>query len=130
MRHQLRACVMTIAIIGSAGLAMAQAPSETAGSYSGHPKLMLSAQQKQAVEQALKSESPQSSAAGAEAEVGTSLPSSLTPLRMPNAVVQQVPEAKNYRFVKLANRVLMVDPVDRTIAEIIPLPTTTGETSR
>jgi hypothetical protein len=129
MRHRLSACVMTIALIGSAGHAMAQAPSETPTIDLAHPKFALSAQQKQAVEQGLKSEAPQSSAAGAQAEIGTVLPSSLTALPMPNGVVQQVPEAKNYKFVKLASRVLVVDPVDRTIAEIIPLQTTTGAAS-
>jgi hypothetical protein len=53
----------------------------------------------------------------------------MTPLAMPNAVTQQVPETKNYEFVKLPDWVLMVDPTDRSIAEIVPIPaapTTTG----
>ena len=52
----------------------------------------------------------------------------MTPQAMPNSVTQQVPETKNYEFVKLPDRVVMVDPTDRSIAEIIPLPAspTTG----
>jgi hypothetical protein len=52
----------------------------------------------------------------------------MTPHPMPNSVTQQEHETKNYEFVKLPDRVVMVDPTDRSIAEIIPLPasSTTG----
>ena len=52
----------------------------------------------------------------------------MTPQAMPNSVTQQVPETKNYEFVKLPDRVVMVDPTDRSIAEIIPIPTTPATT--
>ena len=65
-------------------------------------------------------------AADLKVQVGEPLPSSMTPRDMPNSVTQQVPETKNYKFVKLPDRVLMVDATDRSIVEIIPNPTTTG----
>jgi hypothetical protein len=60
--------------------------------------------------------------------IGAPLPSSITPHAMPNSVTQQVSEARNYEFVKLPDRVLMVDPTDQSIAEVIPIPAapTTG----
>ena len=60
--------------------------------------------------------------------VGEPLPNSMTPHAMPNSVTQLVPETKNYEFVKLPDRVLMVDPKDRSIAEIIPILTTPATT--
>jgi len=42
------------------------------------------------------------------------------PHAMPNSVTQQVPETQNYEFVKLPDRVLRVDPTDRSIAAIVP----------
>jgi hypothetical protein len=37
-----------------------------------------------------------------------------------------VPETKDYFFVKLPDRVLVIAPDDEMIAEIIPHPATTG----
>jgi hypothetical protein len=47
---------------------------------------------------------------------------------MPKSVTEPVPETKWYEFAKLADRVLMVDPRDRSIAEIIPIPATPATT--
>jgi hypothetical protein len=45
---------------------------------------------------------------------------------MPPGVAQQVSETKNYVFVKLPDRVLVISPDDRMIGKIIPHPATTG----
>ena len=47
---------------------------------------------------------------------------------MPKSVTEPVPETKWYEFAKLPDRVLMVDPKDRSIAEIITIPTTPATT--
>jgi hypothetical protein len=90
------------------------------------PRLNLTQQQKQAVDRILSGQPFQHAAADLQMRVGEPLPSSMTPRDMPNSVTQQVPETKNYKFVKLPDRVLMVDATDRSIVEIIPNPTTTG----
>jgi hypothetical protein len=60
--------------------------------------------------------------------VGEPLPSSIIPHVMPKSVTEPVPETKWYEFAKLPDRVLMVDPTDRSIAEIIPIPTAPATT--
>ena len=127
MRHPLRACMMTLAFLGSTGLALAQTPttqtppaqtpraqppsaqsplSATPGAQS---KLQLSQQQKQQIGQALSGEQAQQ-AAGAQAQVGSKLPASMTTHPMPGNVTAQVPATKDFHFVKLQDRVLIVDP--------------------
>jgi hypothetical protein len=135
MRHLIT--LATVAVLGNAGTALAQTPSGqvpgatplTGAPESIQPRLNLTQQQKQAVDRGLSGLPSQKAAIDLQMRVGEPLPSSMMPHAMPNSVTQPVPETKNYEFVKLPDRVLMVDPTDRSIAEIIPLPaapTTTG----
>jgi hypothetical protein len=141
MRHPLRAGVMTLAFLGSTGLALAQAPttqtppaqtqtpavqSPSSATPSTQNKLQLSQQQKQQIGQALSSEQAQPAGAGAQAQVGSKLPASMTTKPMPGSVAAQVPATKDFHFVKLQDRVLIVDPKDQMIAEVIQVPATTG----
>ena len=143
MRHPLRACMMTLAFLGSTGLALAQAPSTQAppaqapraqtpavqsplSTPGAQTKLQLSQQQKQQIGQALGNEQAQAGAAGAQAQVGSKLPASMTTHPMPGSVTAQVPATKDFHFVKLQDRVLIVDPKDQMIADVIQVPSTTG----
>ena len=130
MRH-----FITIAAVLSTGIALAQTPNgqpPSAGPRTGaesiQPRLNLTQQQKQAVNRGLSSEPSQNAAADPQIRVGEPLPSSITPHVMPKSVTEPVPETKWYEFAKLPDRVLMVDPKDRSIAEIILIPTTPATT--
>jgi hypothetical protein len=48
---------------------------------------------------------------------------------MPGNVAADVPETKNLLFVKLPDRVLLIDPDSKAIAEILLAGDTTGSTS-
>jgi hypothetical protein len=122
MVQQLRLCLIAFTFLGSATVAFAQNPAPGGK----HEKLNLSQQQKQAIDQGLASEPAQSSAAAQQAQVGSKVPGSVATHPMPSSVTQQVPETKNYFFVKLPDRVLVIDPDEQMIAEIIPYPATTG----
>jgi hypothetical protein len=126
MRHLVT--IATVAMLNS-GIALAQTPNGQApgagphtGAESIQPILNLTQQQKQAVNRGLSREPSQNAAADLQMRVGEPLPSSITPHVMPNSVTEPVPETKWYEFAKLPDRVLMVDPKDRSIAEIIPIP--------
>jgi hypothetical protein len=130
MRH-----FITIAAVLSTGIALAQTPNGQppgAGARSGaesiQPRLNLTQQQKQAVNRGLSGEPSQNAAADLQIRVGEPLPNSITPHVMPKSVTEPVPETKWYEFAKLPDRVLMVDPKDRSIAEIILIPTTPATT--
>jgi hypothetical protein len=42
-------------------------------------------------------------------------------------VTDQVPETKSYLFIKLPDRILLIDPDSKAVAEIVGAPGTTGE---
>jgi hypothetical protein len=48
---------------------------------------------------------------------------------MPNNVASDVPETKKLLFIKLPDRVLLIDPDSKAIAEIVLAGDTTGGTS-
>jgi len=130
MRH-----FITIAAVLSTGIALAQTPNgqppgagPRGGAESIQPRLNLTQQQKQAVNRGLSGEPSQNAAADLQIRVGEPLPNSITPHVMPKSVTEPVPETKWYEFAKLPDRVLMVDPKDRSIAEIILIPTTPATT--
>jgi hypothetical protein len=58
--------------------------------------------------------------------VGSKPPASLSQKQMPDDVTAQVPETKNYLFVRLPDRILIIDPDSKTVAEIVAAPATTG----
>jgi hypothetical protein len=137
MRQQLRQCLMTFAILGcTTVVATAQAPTQrpqTPGAQtpstsapSAEHKLNLTQQQKQMITQGLMSQQAESSAGGPQVQVGARLPNTVLPHPMPTNVTAQVPDTKNFEFVKLSDKILLVDPANKMIAEIVPLSSTTG----
>jgi hypothetical protein len=45
---------------------------------------------------------------------------------LPNDVQAQVPQAREMLFIKLPDRILLIDPGSRAVAEIVIAPSTTG----
>ena len=132
MRHFV---IIATVVMLSTGIALAQTPNGQApgagprsGAESLQPPLNLTQQQKQVVNRGLSGEPSQNAPADLQTRVGEPLPSSITTQVMPKSVTEPVPETKWYEFAKLPDRVLMVDPRDRSIAEIIPIPTTPATT--
>jgi Protein of unknown function (DUF1236) len=135
MQQKLRLGAIALALLGSVTLAAAAGmsagaqtsgnagmSSETAGAQG---KLHLSATQQQSIRQDLASEQEQTAPSSFEARVGEKLPSSLNAKKLPSDVASKVPEAKSYHYVRLSDRVLLVDPSSQEIAEIIPLSSST-----
>ena len=138
MRQQLRQCLMTFAILGATTVvAAAQAPTQrppTPGAQTpstsapaAEHKLNLTQQQKQEIMQGLTSQKADlSSSGGPQVQVGARLPNTMLPHPMPSSVTAKVPDTKNFEFVKLSDKILLVDPANKMIAEIVPLSSTTG----
>ena len=107
---------VTLAIFGIAGFAAAQRA--TGGD--------LTPTQERTVSQGL-ANSPSQAAPTAQPRVGDKLPDSVTAQNMPSNVADQVPEAKNLLFVKLPDRIILIDPDSRLVSEIVlDSSTTTG----
>jgi hypothetical protein len=125
MRQQLRAGTLVLALFGSGGFAIAQtAP----GSTGAQEKFNLSQSHEQMITQGLRSE-PSQSAPGYRGDVGSKLPDSMTSKALPDDVTAQVPATKTYLFVKLSDRILLIDPDTKLVAEIVGGPATTGRPS-
>ena len=79
------------------------------------------------VGQGLASSPSQSAPNGAQPQVGNKVPDSMTAQSLPSNVTDQVPEAKNLLFVKLPDRILLIDPDSKQVTEIVAADeTTTG----
>jgi hypothetical protein len=122
MNQLIRAGAITVAIFSSVGYAAAQnAPSQNPGAAHAD----LTATQQQAVSQGLAVSPSQPAPAGSQPQVGNKLPDSMTAQALPNDVTDQVPEAKNLLFVKLPDRIMLIDPDTKLVTEIVMGDTTT-----
>jgi hypothetical protein len=119
MNQLIRTGAIAAAIFGNVGFAAAQqAPS---GAHSD-----LTANQQQAVSQGLSTSPSQQAPAGAQPAVGNKLPDSMTAQSLPNNVTDQVPQVKNLLFVKLPDRIVLIDPDTKRVTEIFADEATTG----
>jgi hypothetical protein len=126
MRMQVRAGTLVLAMLGGIGLAAGQGMPGGAGAQE---KLNLSKSKEDTISQGLKSEPAQSSP-GYRGDVGSKPPDSLTRKQLPNDVTADVPETKTYLFIKLPDRILLIDPDSKAVAEIVGGPATTGSDPR
>jgi hypothetical protein len=81
------------------------------------------------VSQALATAPSQPAPVGVQPQVGGKLPDSMTAQALPSDVTDQVPEAKQLLFVKLPDRIVLIDPDTQVVTEIVMDPTTTGSNS-
>jgi hypothetical protein len=95
------------------------------------PSSDLTPTQQRTVSQRLAS-SPSQAAPSAQPQVGDKVPDSMTAQQLPGNVTDQVPEAKNLLFVKLPDRVILIDPDSKLVSEIVmdSDSTTTGSSSK
>jgi hypothetical protein len=111
MNQFIRAGATIVAIFSSVGFAAAQ-------NASNHPD--LTPPQQRTLSQGLANSPSQSAPAAAQS--------------LPSDVTDQVPEAKNLLFVKLPDRVLLIDPDNKVVTELVmdsgaSSDTTTGSNS-
>ena len=114
MRTSLQGTAIALALVGSVGFAMAG-------------QLNLTSPQQHTIYQGLASEKGQTAPTGFQAKVGEKVPQSLSMHQLPSSVTSQVTAAKDYEWAKLQNNeVLLINPKDRQVAEIIMPSSTTG----
>jgi len=111
MNQFIRAGAITVAILSSVSFAAAQRTASF-----DHPDLTPT--QQRTVSQGL-ANSPSQSAPAAQPQVGDKMPDSMTAQSLPTNVTDQVPEAKNLLFVKLPDRVLLIDPDNKVVTELV-----------
>jgi hypothetical protein len=121
MRKLYHAGAITLAIVSGVGVAVAQrAPSD------------LTPTQQRTVSQGLASSPSQPAPSGPQPQVGDKLPDSMTAQQLPDNVTDRVPGTKQLLFVKLPDRVILIDPDTKQVSEIVmdnSNSTTTGSSS-
>jgi hypothetical protein len=137
MQHLIRTSAITIALLSGVGFAAAQqtqggntqSKDSAQSSDSSQQILDLTPAQRHAIVQALRGEQAQSSAQGQRAQVGSKPPGTVSQQALPDQVTSDVPQTKKLLFVKLPDRILLIDPDEQTVAEIIPTGDTNGRDS-
>jgi hypothetical protein len=126
MRQHYRPFVFALAFLGGLGLAVAQ----NASSQAPGAAFKLTEEQKRTIAQGLQDKDPQALPPGTQAEVGKKLPEVIKLRPMPPEIYAIVPEAQDVLYVRLPDRVVLLDPVTQISAEIILDRATTGNPAR
>jgi hypothetical protein len=85
------------------------------------PKLNLSLEQRYTIREIIKEKKAEGVAVEARAAVGDPVPQGVTPQPMPSDVAQKVPSVKAHRYFLTAQEIVIVDPKDNRVAEVIKL---------
>lgn len=100
-----------------AGITAASAAGMANGSTSD--SLMLSSAQQKTAWNDLHGQNKQSAPSGFSAAVGTKVPSTLKIAPVPGKTADNVPTLRSYDFAIVGGKLLIVNPSDRTIADVI-----------
>jgi hypothetical protein len=85
------------------------------------PKLNLTLEQRHTIKEFVKD--MKADAADVQAAIGEPIPPGVSPRPMPSDVSQKVPQVKSHRFFLTAQQIVIVDPKDNKVADVIKLGT-------
>ena len=130
MQSHLRYGATTLVILASVTCALAQTPGMNSKRDSGstmspptsaqtQAQLSLTAQQKQAIWESVGKGKGTKAPANFQASVGANVPAQVALRPLPATVTQQVPDARKYRYAKIADEVVLVDPTTNKVVDII-----------
>ena len=86
-----------------------------------NPKLNLTLEQRHTIKEIVKDAKTDATPASVQATVGETIPQGVSPQPMPSAVAQKVPQVKAHRYFLTAEQVVIVDPKDNKVVEVIKL---------
>jgi hypothetical protein len=82
-------------------------------------KLNLTLEQRHTIREFVKD--MKADAADVKTEIGEPIPQGITPRPIPSEVGQKVPQVKSHRFFVTAQQIVIVDPKDNKVADLIKL---------
>jgi hypothetical protein len=85
------------------------------------PKLNLTLEQRHTIKELVKD--MKADAGNVQAAIGEPIPPGINPRPMPSDVSQKVPQIKSHRFFLTAQQIVIVDPKDNKVADVIKLGT-------
>ena len=86
-----------------------------------NPKLNLTLEQRHTIRELIKDIKADAASANVQAAVGEPIPSGISPKPMPTDVGQKVPQVKAHSYFLTAEQVVIVDPKDNKVVEVIKL---------
>jgi hypothetical protein len=116
----LSALILMLSFIGPAAqaqIAPQQTPSQDV--LAPAPKLNLTLEQRHTIKEFVKD--MKADVADVQATVGEPIPPGINPRPMPSDVGQRVPQVKTHRFFLTAQQIVIVDPKDNKVADVIKL---------
>jgi hypothetical protein len=116
------ALVVMLSLTGPAAqaqIAPQQGPSQDV--LAPAPKLNLTLEQRHTIKELVKD--MKADAADVQAAIGEPIPPGISPRPMPSDVSQKVPQVKSHRFFLTAQQIVIVDPKDNKVADVIKLGT-------
>jgi hypothetical protein len=87
------------------------------------PRLKLTLEQEHVIKEFIKDMKLDPPATAARVELGDAVPQDTTLRPMPDELGRKVPQIKTHRFVYTPDRILIVDPKDNKVADVIELKT-------
>jgi hypothetical protein len=112
-----------LALVGAQGPASAQnSPSESLGIADPSARLALTPAEKAAIRDAVRQDTAKpvaSAAPGSPVSIGTQLPASIALRILPDAALAQAPAAKTVQYTVIGNQVVLVDPTNMRVVDII-----------
>src|SRR5262245_18824604 len=117
MRMYKAITVALALMLSSAGAGAQVAPQQPV--LAPTPKLNLTLEQRHTIREFVKDK--KADAADAKAEVGEPIPQGITPRPMPSEVGQKVPQVKSHQFFLTAQQIVIVDPKDNKVADVIKI---------
>jgi hypothetical protein len=112
------ALVLIGSLVGAAAWAQT-APQQPQDVLAPAPKLNLTLEQRHTIREFIKD--MKADAADVKAEIGEPIPQGVSPRPMPAEVGQKVPQVKSHRFFLTAQQIVIVDPKDNKVADVIKL---------
>jgi hypothetical protein len=88
--------------------------------------LKLTLEQEHVIKELLKDSNIAATQLPKRPEAGGELPQDVNPQPMPSAIGQKVPQVKSHRILVTADAIVIVDPKDNKVAEVIELQRTSG----
>jgi len=86
-----------------------------------NPKLNLTLEQRHTIREFIKDLKSEATTRDVQASVGEAIPQDIDPRPMPTVVGQKVPQVKTHRFFVTGQQIVIVDPKDNKVAEVIKL---------
>ena len=113
------ATIAAVAIVSAAPVAQAQTPPQQELAPTATVKLTL--EQRHVIRELIKDLKVEPTKTAAQPSVGDTLPQDVTPRPMPADVARKVPQIRAHRFLVTDDQIVIVDPKDNKVAELIDL---------